>query len=90
MSRFLRFPNTSISRVSKRPPLAEGAPIVQHTTEPRGPKESFPKKTGLQKVVEKADQRVLDARAAKEKKKPNAPPRASTKKRPAGEAPHRR
>ena len=89
MSRFLRIPNTESARVSKGPAIAEGEAIEPHVTEPLAPEVSIPKKTDLQRVVEKPDQRVLDARALKEKKKQNAPPRGS-KKRPAGEAPGRR
>ncbi|PWA80205.1 transposase (putative), gypsy type [Artemisia annua] len=50
----------------------------------------MPRRTDLQKVVEHADQRVLDARERKEKKKQDAPPRPTSKKRPAGESSRRR
>ena len=80
MSRFLRFPNTSVSRVGKGPALAEGAAIEMHVTDPLDPKQPIPNKTGLQRVVERPDQRVLDARAAKEKKQATQP-RAVSRKR---------
>lgn len=76
MSRFLRFPNTSPSRVGKGPALADRGDVELHVTEPLGPKDPIPNKTGLQRVVEKPDQRVLDSRAAKERKKQAAPPHA--------------
>ena len=92
MSRFLRFPNTSVSRVGKGPALAEGAAIEMHVTDPLDPKQPIPNKTGLQRVVERPDQRVLDARAAKEKKQATQP-RVVSKKRPSvhpSNRPHKR
>ena len=89
MSRFLRFPNTSVSRVGKGPALAEEAAIEMHVTEPLGPKEPIPNKTGLQKVVERPDQRVIDSRAAKEKKRQATQPRVASKKRPSVDPSHR-
>jgi hypothetical protein len=89
MSRFLRFPNTSISRVGKGPALAEGAALEMHVTEPLDPKEPIPAKTGLQKVVERPNQRVIDARAAKERKKQATQPRDVSKKRSSVDPSHR-
>ena len=80
MSRFLRIPNTALSRIGKGPSLAEGGDVEQHVTQPLDPKSPIPRKTGLQKVVERPDQRILDARM----KKQAGPPRM-TKKRPAGD-----
>ena len=71
MSRFLRIPNIEVSRVSKGPALAKSEAIEPHVTNPLNPKGTLPKKTNLQRIVEKPDQRVLDSRAAKEKKKQN-------------------
>jgi hypothetical protein len=88
MSRFLRFPNTSVSRVGKGPALADGAAIEMHVTDPLDPKEPIPNKTGLQKVVERPDQRVIDSRAAKEKKQTTQPQIAS-RKRPSVHPSHR-
>ncbi|PWA80837.1 F-box domain, FBD domain, Leucine-rich repeat domain, L domain-like protein [Artemisia annua] len=67
-----------------------GDPIEPHVTAPLAPGTAIPRRTDLQKVVEHADQRVLDARERKEKKKQDAPPRPTSKKRPAGEASRRR
>lgn len=93
MSRFLRFPNTSVSRVGKGPSLAEGGDVEMHVTRPLGPKEPLPNKTGLQRVVEKPDQRVTDSRLAKERKKQASQPRNVSKKRLAvtsSSRPHKR
>ena len=89
MSRFLRFPNTSVSRVGKGPSLAEGGDVEMHVTDPLGPDEPLPNKTRLQRVVEKPDQRVIDSRAAKDRKKQTTQPRNVSKKRPAGDPSHR-
>ena len=88
MSRFLRFPNTSVSRVGKGPALADGAAIEMHVTDPLDPKEPIPNKTGLQKVVERPDQRVINSRAAKEKKQ-TTQPRVASRKRPSVHPSHR-
>ena len=74
------------SRIGRGAPIAEGEVIPQHTTPPLAADKNIPNKTGLMKVAEKADQRVLDTRLAKERKKQNAPPRQPAKKRPAGES----
>ncbi|PWA98913.1 transposase (putative), gypsy type [Artemisia annua] len=75
-----------VSRVSKGAPVTEGDPIEQHVTEPLAVGVPIPRRTDLQKIVEHADQRVLDAREKKERKKQDAPPRPASKKRPAGES----
>ncbi|PWA65490.1 transposase (putative), gypsy type [Artemisia annua] len=77
---------TSVLTEEQGTPVAEGDPIEQHVTEPLAVGVPIPRRTDLQKIVEHADQRVLDAREKKERKKQDAPPRPASKKRPAGES----
>ncbi|PWA68822.1 UDP-arabinose 4-epimerase 2 [Artemisia annua] len=50
MSRFLRIPNTEVSRVSKGAPVTEGDPIEQHVAEPLAVGVPIPRRTDLQKI----------------------------------------
>ena len=61
--------------------MAEGGEVEMHVTEPLGPNEPLPNKTRLQRVVEKPDQRVIDSRAAKDRKKQATQPRNVSRKR---------
>ena len=62
-------------------------------TEPLGPEDPIPPKTGLQRVVERPNQRVIDARLAKERKRQANQPRDVSRKRSSvnpSQRPHKR